>query len=244
MDLNKKHFESLSLSYNEVGSKINQLSDFNIKDLEQSRSFFTRKSLSKKIPSPIDVDVYAILSGISFAKNFLDFIGDLYKDLSYILNGSCHYLVKKENLGVEYAVLKWPDDPLNSSTVAQAENILQNYDSNKFTLKIFGIQVHADGCIVLKGVDERREIFNLRKKIVNTINEIPKKQSNWAHIPLGRILEPIGADKMERLKRLIGESNNKLDYDLIIDKVHLVHEKKWYMEDKEYLCSINLRSSK
>ena len=60
MDLNKKHFESLSLSYNEVGSKINQLSDFNIKDLEQSRSFFTSKSLSKKIPSPIDVDVYAI----------------------------------------------------------------------------------------------------------------------------------------------------------------------------------------
>ena len=95
---------------------------------------------------------------------------------------------KKREFRVEYAVLKWPDDPLNSSTVAQAENILQNYDSNKFILKIFGIQVHADGCIVLKGVDERREIFNLRKKIVNTINEIPKKQSNWAHIPLGENL--------------------------------------------------------
>ena len=37
--------------------------------------------------------------------------------------------------------------------------------------------------VVLKGVDERREIFNLRKKIVNTINEIPKKQSNWHIFP-------------------------------------------------------------
>ena len=70
---------------------------------------------------------------------------------------------KREFRAVEYAVLKWPDDPLNSSTVAQAENILQNYDSNKFTLKIFGIQVHADGCIVLKGVDEKRNIQSEKK---------------------------------------------------------------------------------
>lgn len=244
MNLNEKHFKKLSSSYNIVGSKIKNLSDFRKNDLEQSRSFFTSSSLLNNSPDPIEVDVYAILSGISFPPSFLDFIENIYEDLSDILGKSCHYLVNKENLGVEYAVLKWPNDHQNLSIVSQATDILKHYQLNPFNLKIFGIQVHTDGCIVLKGVDEGQEIFALRKKIVDSIKEIPKKQSSWAHIPLGRILEPLGVKKMMALKSLISETNIKLDYDLIIDKIHLVHEKKWYMEKKEYIFSKLLNCSK
>ena len=238
---NSSHYIALKKSYEKVGNEINNQDDFFNDDLLSSRKFFSKKSLQEREPIPIDVNVFAILSGVSFENNFLNFIGEIYQRINFVLSDALYYLVKEENVGVEYAVLKWPNDYQDNKVLETAKNIMKNYSFDAFKLKIFGIQMHKDGCIVLKAVDERKEIFRFRESIISNVKDIPKKQSSWAHIPLGRILEPIGADKMNEFKKLLLDINSHLNYDLLIKEVHLVHEKKWYMEEKDYLLTKNLR---
>ena len=51
-----------------------------------------------------------------------------------------------------------------------------------------GLQIHRDGCIVLRGFDRNFKFQNLRKEIQENFPEIPRKQSNLVHVPLGRLL--------------------------------------------------------
>ena len=80
-----------------------------------------------------------------------------------------------------------------------------------------------------------------RKNLLENLDNIPNKQSNWSHIPLGRILEPIGVKNMSKFKTLITEINSELNHDILIDSVHIVHERKWYMEKKDYLYTKKLK---
>jgi hypothetical protein len=64
---------------------------------------------------------------------------------------------------------------------------------------------------------------------------VPDRQSNWAHVPLGRILEPVSGKKFINLKETIKKfSLEKLGSEKIND-AKIVHEKRWYMEKKEIL---------
>jgi len=234
MNLDQEHYGYLKNSYEVVGKKILNKKDFNRIDLQSSNALF---HYDNNTFTPIEVDVYAVLSGISFNKSFIEFIETIQQKLLNTLKGSSFYLVESYNLGVEYAILKWPDDSLDTNIIDEAKNFLSGVRFNSFYLKIFGIQIHLDGCIVLKCYDENRSIFRLRDQIVSNLKNIPVKQSSWAHIPLGRILSPVGHNKMIKLKRLINEIDYELNYNLLIDSFHLVHEKQWYMKQKEYLLT-------
>lgn len=237
MNLDQDHYNYLKNSYESEGKKILDDHDFNLKDLQSSKSLFDNDPNNKNIFTPILVEVYAILSGISFDKSFLEHISIVQQRIKTVIEGSSYYLVEPCNLGVEYAVLKWPNDSLNPKVIDDAKKLLSDASLNSFHLNIFGIQMHQDGCIILKCYDENRFIFRLRDQIVSNIKNIPVKQSNWVHIPLGRILSPVGKDKMVKIKSLIKEMDEELNYNLLIDSVHLVHEKQWYMEQKEYLLT-------
>ena len=237
MNLNQNHYNYLKNSYEDVGSKISNKQDFNLTDLQASISLFETNSSDKNSFTPIFVDVYAILSGISFDKAFTVYIEAIQQRIKSIIEGSSYYLVEPSNLGVEYAVLKWPNDSLSPNIIDEAKKLLNNISVNSFHLNVFGIQIHQDGCIILKCYDENRSIFKLRDQILSNIKNIPVKQSNWAHIPLGRILSPVGKDKMVKIKHLINEIDKELNYNLLIESVHLVHEKQWYMKQKEYLLT-------
>jgi hypothetical protein len=237
MNLDKDHFSYLKQSYELVGGKIFQKNDFDLADLQSSISLFENNKNTPNNPVPIDVDVYAVLSGISFNDHFMKYISSIQKKILEAIDGKKSYFVKPFNLGVEYAVLKWPSDILHENTLDDAKKIINETEYTSFFLKIFGIQVHEDGCIVLKCIDEDRLIFKLRELLQVNVSNIPIKQSGWAHIPLGRILCPIGKDRMMHLKDVISKIDSELDYNLLIDSVHLVHETKWYMEQKKYLLT-------
>ena len=169
MLLERSHYIALKKSYEKVGNEMNDQVDFFSNDLLSSRNFFTNKSLEQRKPVPIDVEVFAILSGISFENNFLDFIYEIYQRINLILSDALYYLVKEENLGVEYAVLKWPGDNQDNKVIETAKNLIKDYPFHEFHLRIFGIQVHKDGCIVLKAVDERKEILEAIRYIDDVI---------------------------------------------------------------------------
>ena len=234
------HINSLKSSYLKVGKKIIEKKDFDIVDLEKSRRLFTAESLINRRPVPINVEVYAVLSGISFNANFLALMKVIHEKLHTVLEDALYYFVKPENLGVEFAVLKWPDDDYDESVVVSAIKVLESSKIKTFIHKIFGIQLHTDGTILFKGIDQNCTILNLRERLVNQISGIPKRQSEWAHIPLGRILSPIGKNKMKELKQVIEEIDNEIMFDIIVDAIHLVHEKQWYMEQKNYIYTKRL----
>jgi len=239
-NFNEKHKLNLLKSYQEVGQLIDERKDFLKEELESSRLLFNKNSLENKKPIPIKVDVYAILSGISFDKKTTQKITSIINSIREILEGEDFYFVKSKNLGIEFAILKWPTDEVNHKLIKETESFLNKIKIPEFNLNILGIQSHTDGCIILKGVDHGREIFNLRKELKKKLHNLPIKQSNWAHIPLGRILSPIGKEKMVALKDKIHKLNLELNFNILIDKVHLVHETQWYMEDKRYILTKKL----
>ena len=95
-----------------------------------------------------------------------------------------------------------------------------------------------DGCVILKCYDETSSLFKIRNQMKNKIPFTPKKQSSWAHIPVGRILEPVGVSKFNDLKKYIKESMNDFTHVEKINSMKLIHEKRWYMEEKETLKEV------
>lgn len=241
MNPENQRIADLLESYESVGSLIQQRTDLKKEDLASSRSFFLDESLAKKNPVPAEVDVFAILSGISFYEESQLYIKSIIHDLEKLLDDETFYFVQPKNLGVEYAVIKWPEDSFSEDLIERTLNFLDRWDGNSFHLRIEGIQIHLDGCIVLRGIDLGSEIFKFRKKLFSEINGLPLKQSNWAHVPLGRILAPVGQDKMTQIKKTTQELNKKMKHEILIDKIHLVNEKRWYMEEKNYLLTKTLK---
>ena len=222
MKFDKNHLRKLNQSYEKVSNLSSGLKDFDQKNLIASQKLFKKVS---KDPSPIDVEVLAILSGISFEKNFIEFITPIMASIRDILYLKNFYLVKPENLGVEYAVVKWPEDDLDAKLLKQAKEVVHSSELNKFKLKVYGMQLHIDGCIILKCIDENESIFKFRNYLRENTDNLPVKQSNWVHIPLGRILSPIGEEAMSSLKDFILNCESTLNYDIEIDALHLVKEK-------------------
>jgi hypothetical protein len=238
---NNSHYSYLRESYEKVARNTWQGTDFGQADLDISRNLFTDESLKIRKPRPRNLEVYALLSGLPFNKNFSDRLVDIQKRISIVLDDRLHYWVFPSNLGVEYCVFKWPSQNWkeSQSQVIMQELSLLDYPSFRFT--IHGIQVNPDGCIIAKGYDEDGMMFNIRKHLKDNLLFLPKKQSGWAHVPIGRILEPLGESKFSELKSLICELSDVFIATDKIDSLKFVHESRWYMEEKSILSEIGLK---
>jgi hypothetical protein len=228
------HYLSLNESYERVGQETWKNKDFNSSSLEVSRSLFTEDSLIKRNPKPKNLEVYALLSGLPFDDGFSRKLVRIQKEIDQVLDGSLRYWVLQENLGLEYCVFKWPEYDWNKKWEWQIHNNLPRLNK-PFRFVVFGIQINPDGCIIAKGFDEGESIFKLRKKIKDRLDFLPDRQSSWAHIPLGRILEPIGEYKFSKLAKLCKELSSIYLASCEIKTLKFVHETQWYMEERELL---------
>jgi hypothetical protein len=230
----KKFDKNLDASYKLVGNKIYKYDNLSINSIKNSISLFTKKSLALRKPEPINVNVYGLVSGLPFSKNTVKSIYNIISSIRDILKNKNCYWVKPNNLAVEYCVFKWPMDPWNLEWSNKIIYFLRSSNYYAFDLFIHGIQLHTDGCIVAKGYDGGA-LRKIRSNIVSNLSFVPKKQSRWAHIPIGRILEPISGRLFSQLKELIYHfSNIKIGVERLTE-ASFVHEKKWYMEKKTIL---------
>ncbi len=230
---------NLKYSYEIVGKKIWDFSDFDLSFLKSSRNFFTNESLLDLKPIPKNLEVYALVSGIEFTDGFKQSLSNIQMDLGNILKNKLYYFVKPENLGVEYCVFKWPDGPWEKDWLSRIKSTLATLKISPFTFNIFGVQIHQDGCIVAKGYDENSSIFKVRQTLKDSLSFLPPRQSGWAHVPLGRILEPVGSEIFEELRMYIKKIDDCLIASQKIKLAKLVHEKQWYMESKEILSEVS-----
>ena len=230
----------LAKSYNLVGDKIFELNSLSQKSIESSVNLFTPGSLKKKTPQPIDVEVYTLVSGLPFSKNLILPLSKLKNELNKILKDLTCYWVRPENLAIEYCVFKWPNDPWKKKWLSEIKSFFNFKEYHSFDLIISGIQLHTDGCIIAKGYDGGF-VRNIRLDATSNLEFIPNKQSNWAHIPLGRILEPISGQVFERLKKNITKLSNLNIGKEKIPNAKLIYETRWYMEKKKVLYTKNFK---
>lgn len=234
------HFANLREGYRAVGDRTWLAEDFSAENLENSRKLFTLESLQARKPRPRALEVYALLSGLSFAWDFADRLAAVQLRLSEIIGEHLHYWVAPQNLGVEYCVFKWPTDPWDEQWRGAIDDALNSIPARAFRFHIGGVQINPDGCVVARGFDEHAELFRIRTSLRAKIPFLPGKQSGWAHVPLGRILEPLGAERFVRLGRLIGEMAELPIASTEINVMKFIHETRWYMEERETLAEYSL----
>jgi hypothetical protein len=228
------HYLFLEGLYDKVGRETWKNKDFNKSSLEISRNLFTKNSLIANNPKPKKLEVYALLSGLPFENSFSRELVKIQQKIDKILDGSLRYWVLQENLGLEYCVFKWPECDWNEEWEGQIYNDLPRINK-PFQFVIFGIQINPDGCVIAKGFDEGEAIFKFRRKLKERLDFLPDRQSGWAHIPLGRILEPIGESKFSKLAQLCKELSSVYIASCEIRMIKFVHETQWYMEEKNIL---------
>jgi len=239
-----KHFSYLKKSYNQVSSLTWKNDDFVQSSLNNSRNLFTNQSIALGQPKPKKLEVYALLSGLPFSKELIEKLVEIQNRITDLINPALHYWVLPSNFGVEYCVFKWPDEIWNQSWLLPIGQELSSLKNSSFLFTIRGVQVNPDGCIVAKGYDENRMIFNIRKNLQSNLKFFPKKQSGWCHIPIGRILEPIGSAKFKKLESFINKISDIIIFEEIINSVKFVHETCWYMEEKFILSEFYFKSKK
>ena len=227
-------------SYNNASKAFFENNDFLIANIQSSTSLFTKESLKIGIPKPKELEVYALLSGISFEYKLQKRLFNIQKEISSIIPKNLKYFVHPENLGIEHCVFKWPQEKWDSDKEKQVNNLLKIYPFEPFNLEIIGVQIHPDGCVIAKGYDKSLQMNKIRSFFKKNLDFFPEKQSNWSHIPLGRILEPIGKKKYSLLKNYILQNRNKKFASTIIKDFKFIFEKRWYMEDRSLINIIKV----
>lgn len=227
-------------SYNSVHKKTWENDDFLESNLEISRSLYTESSLKERKPLTKELHVVALLYGLPFSveqqKNLISFS----KKVKDVLGDSMAYFVKPENLGLELGVLKWPEESYLAELVDRTSADLSklNLPSDGFELTINGFQINPDGCFVVRGIDKSGAFRRLRTHLKDSIEGFPIRQSGWVHIPLGRILEPVGKSKFHLLKSAVHDSINNGEVNIgSVGRLKLIDETQWYMENHKILES-------
>jgi len=231
--------KALIASYDEVSYHFEEFGNLVKKDFQSSRKLFQLASLEKRSPSPKHLEVVAVVAGLPFSRIFQDKLLAIQNQIQEILGETLAYWVQPENLALEFFVIKWPDQDMALETFDIGEDFLLNFDRNAFPVHFNGFQIHRDGCVVARGVDTTGVIRDSRRALQKH-GTIPQRQSNWAHVPLGRILEPFPDDTYLRLIEIKKASQRDTFHTEIIDKINLVHELQWYMENRQIVANKDL----
>jgi hypothetical protein len=189
------------------------------------------------------LEVFALLSGLPFRVEFTDKLVEVQQKISAVLGERLHYWVAPANLGVEYCVFKWPTDSWNEEWLGVIQGALTAIRQRSYRFSVCGVQINPDGCVVAKGFDEDAVLFRIREQLKAEIPFLPAKQSGWAHVPLGRILEPLGVERFAKLSHLMRTMSDLPMVTTAINSMKLVHETRWYMEEKTILAEYPLASS-
>ena len=216
--------------------KLDSLKEENIL---HSKKYFEESSLLSREPVPKNLDVYCIVAGLPFQGDFTNYLKNIKEKLSSILVDSLYYLVNDSCQAVELLVAKWPDDDFNENINNALITYFKNTKFKPITLKTKGVQIHDDGCIILRCLDENARFRLLRQDIISKIDILSKKQSSWVHIPIGRILEPLDFKKTFLLKKFCISSQSSKSYKATIDRFHFVHEHQWYQTKIDFLHTFN-----
>ena len=108
--IQNNYFNYLTDSYNNASKEFFDNDDFFISQIQSSVGLFTEKSLNIGIPKPKKLEVYALLSGLSFENKMQKRLLNIQNEINALIPEKLKYFVKPENLGLEHCVFKWPNE--------------------------------------------------------------------------------------------------------------------------------------
>ena len=195
--------------------------------------------MEERIPSPKCLEVVAVVAGLPFTQCLQNKLILIQQAIQNILGDTLTYWVKPENLALEFFVIKWPDQDMAPQTFDTGKDFLSAFDRHAFQVHFNGFQIHRDGCVVARGIDTSG-IIRTSRSVLQEKELIPQRQSSWAHVPLGRILEPFSNQSYSKLIEITGASQQEVFHSETIDNIKLIHELQWYMENKTTVSSTDL----
>jgi len=203
-------------------------SSLTLDDVQPSRDLFISDSLSILRPKPKDLDLICLVVGLPLYADLISYAANIQDDISALLDDTLAYLVKPQSLAIEVCVLKWHTDQTCHVNLAEFIEFLDSYHFESFKAIFNGFQFHSDGAIVLRGIETSGLLATLRSEITHLFPRIPKIQSKWFHVPLGRILDSVPERTFMSLKDKCVESHSRFSKEFSINRLHLVHEHSWY----------------
>lgn len=218
--------------YSLIKEKFFELREFSQEEQQKSRDLF---HLENKEIKPKNFEVYTFLVGLPIPTELQNAFLEILDSVKKILPNSVRmYSLKRENFHWELFILQRPNESTTeseqSSAVLKAKEICGN--SKKFNLTYRGFLITPDGTIIARGF---ADFDSFREQFKTAMPYSSQKQSNLGHISIGRILDPVDKNTMEKLKEYISEKENTVFGILPVDSVKFIHETQWYMEKYQEL---------
>src|SRR5688572_28895792 len=158
------------------------------------------------------------------------------------------YGVEPHNRHVELLVFTRPEELVDEATVLRnveaSYQALQAEPPKPFKITYCRTFITPDGPVVVPGFPEPSNIIDdLRAKVREVTHDtLPNKQSQWFHTPIGRILEPIDAAKLQPVLRDMEARWGETVLTLDINELLWTCEYQWYMVRKKVLHKVILGS--
>lgn len=228
---------TLESRYQQIRQKLDALSDFPNAEQAKSRALF---DLEDRAVRPRRFEVWTCLAGLPLPHTLTQQFPEITQQVQSLLPAHVRfYPVIPHNYHWEVFIIKRPTEEISWEQLTKAGDILTEIFSQESSFKIFyqGFLVTSDGTVLVQGTGE---LDLLRQKLREEIPFASPQQSQLGHISLGRILDPLGAEKFAKLKHLVRESQHQVYGEWEIKEVKYVHERQWYMEDRKIIATLPL----
>lgn len=228
---------NLTARYEAIAARFRGLSDFPSLEQRRSRALF---DMGNSLVRPRHFDVWTCVSGLPVPRSLqinLDAAVCRVRDM--LPPAVRAYWVERQNYHLELFVVKRPDEHCDDISLRETAGALRRSLASEPPLRVTyrGLLVTPDGTVLAKGYGQ---VDGLRWHLRKSIPLQSSRQSTLAHISLGRILDPVGRATFAALKTLVARSAADVYGSLPLHHVKYVHERRWYMTDREIIRTFRL----
>ena len=213
-------------------------------EIAKSRYYF---EADLSTPRPKKMNTYGIVALMPPPAAAQDVLQKAWEDLFGLLGQPCAYAVEPPNRHVELMLFARPEEASNDTTtqasIEASFAALERNTPHHFQATFNYPFITPDGTVVVPGFPgPASSVDDFRTLIRDTVGgTTPKKQSNWFHISLGRILEPLSPLGLRAAFKQIEEKWGERLFTCEVNQVIWTHEKQWYMVDKDILHRLDLQ---
>jgi hypothetical protein len=228
---------SLAARYEAIAARFRGLSDFPTLEQRQSRALF---DVGNSGVRPRHFDVWTCVSGLPVPRSLQANLDAAVCRIRDVLPPTVRaYWVERRNYHLEIFVVKRPDERSDDILLRDTAGALGRSLASEppLTITYRGLLVTPDGTVLAKGYGQ---VDGLRWHLRKSIPLQSSRQSTLAHISLGRILDPVGRATFAALKTLVARSASEVYGSLPLHQVKYVHERQWYMMDREIIRTFRL----
>jgi hypothetical protein len=236
---NSRQSIELENRYRIILDQLTVADDFLVEELNKSRDLF---HFDKDVLLPKEFNVWTIIAGIPVSDHLAKGFTTLIEQIQELLpQGVRFFKVPPHLYHWELYIIKRPIEILDVSLLESVSSSLETLlgSVQEFRLSYRGFLITPDGTIVAKGYTEAN-IDNLRFSFRKAFPFASSKQSNLGHISLARILDPVGGETFEKLKKMIEAFSETEFGELIINEVKYVNETQWYMQKHNIITTVKL----